>query len=239
MYSIYSLYSTVQIMCYSAESSITNYVLVSLMCGILYCIGDKYDKHFSTFMFIAVHMQLAEYFMWKDQKCILGYNKIATIGAFLLLLLQCISVPILGNVFRTTTLNPDWVYIVCAIISVPWIIAIVHYVIQHNDNICSVNRNGFLHWHWQYERLSIPYFLYWFMMLSYFGLMFLSWLYLKNEKRGYFLFIISFSSFLLHYLQFPKPDQWTTMWCFYIYATIGIYGTVRVIDSWGLQGNLM
>ena len=64
-------------MCYNSSSSITNYVYVTLLSIIMYLYGDKYDKHISLFAIIVVQMQLAEYFMWKDQKCGIT-NKIAT-----------------------------------------------------------------------------------------------------------------------------------------------------------------
>ena len=74
-------------MCYSAQSSISNYIYTTTVSLILYLYGDKYDKHISLFTFVVLQMQLAEYFMWKDQKCGIT-NKLATIAARFILFLQ-------------------------------------------------------------------------------------------------------------------------------------------------------
>ena len=78
-------------MCYSAESSIKNYALGMLLSLGLYTLGNNYDKHFAFFIFVVIQMQLAEYFMWKDQKCGI-MNTTATIIASIILVLQAFSV---------------------------------------------------------------------------------------------------------------------------------------------------
>ena len=89
-------------MCYNSSSSITNYVYVTLLSIIMYLYGDKYDKHISLFAFIVVQMQLAEYFMWKDQKCGIT-NKIATIAARVILFLQPLGILLGSYLFNTMT----------------------------------------------------------------------------------------------------------------------------------------
>ena len=91
-------------MCYSAESSINNYALGMLLSLGLYTLGNNYNKHFAFFIFVVIHIQLAEYFMWKDQKCGI-MNKIATISANIILVLQAFSVLFGGYLFNTLNLS--------------------------------------------------------------------------------------------------------------------------------------
>ena len=91
-------------MCYSAESSINNYGLGMLLSLGLYTLGNNYDKHFAFFIFVVIQMQLVEYFMWKDQKCGI-MNKIATISANIILLLQPVSVLLGGYLFNTMNVS--------------------------------------------------------------------------------------------------------------------------------------
>ena len=56
-------------MCYSPESSIQSFSLVSILSGLLFYYGNTIDKHVAIVFFTIVQIQLAEYFMWLDQSC--------------------------------------------------------------------------------------------------------------------------------------------------------------------------
>ena len=103
-------------MCFNSASSITNYVYVSLLAFIMYLYGDKYDKHISLFTLVVIQMQLAEYFMWKDQKCEI-INKLATIAARFILFLQPLSIIGFHYLFDTMNISNNAVFIISIIYS--------------------------------------------------------------------------------------------------------------------------
>ena len=213
-------------MCYNSESSISNYIYVTIVTLILYLYGDKYDKHFSLSALVAVQMQLAEYFMWKDQKCGI-MNKLATLAATFLLFLQPLSIVLGGYLFKTVNMDTSNYILPFLIFYVlTYFISFLNYSFK-NKNICSGNKNGHLQWNFlnNGESLNI---LDYYTTLFYFSVFFFYWLLLKNENLGIFNSVLIIFTFLFHYIRYP--ENYATMWCYYVSVAITIYITARLLD---------
>ena len=123
-------------------------------------------------------MQLAEYFMWKDQKCGI-MNTTATIIANIILLLQAFSVLFGGYLFNTLNLSNSLILN----ISVPYLLIglliIFYRYYNEKGKICTKAPNGYLIWFFtnkdifkgiiSYTQLSL-----------YLILLIIPWLYLKD-----------------------------------------------------------
>lgn len=47
---------------------------------------------------------------------------------------------------------------------------------------------------------------------------------------GILFSLLVITTFLFHYIQYPKPFQWATLWCYHISIAITIYAIIRFID---------
>ena len=90
-------------MCFSAEASITSYIIGTIFSIYLLIKGDKYDKHIGLFSLVFIQMQLIEFFMWIDQSC-QNTNYYASILVNLILTLQPLSIIVGAILFKTTTI---------------------------------------------------------------------------------------------------------------------------------------
>lgn len=219
-------------MCYSAQSSISNYIYTTTVSLILYLYGDKYDKHISLFTFVVIQMQLAEYFMWKDQKCGIT-NKLATIAARFILFLQPLSIFLGAYLFDTMNISNNTMIIISVIYTFSFVINLINYLLK-NKKICSLDKDGHLQWHFfenkDYKALPLTYILNIIQRIVYFAIFLFSWLLFYNTNLGIFFSLLTIIIFLFHYIQFPKNYQWTTLWCYHISIGITIYAIVRYFD---------
>ena len=212
-------------MCYSAESSISNYLYVSAVSLILYFYGDKYDKHFSFFILVAVQIQLAEYFMWKDQKCGI-INNIATLAARVLLFLQPLSIILGGYLFKTINTS-NYILVLSLFYILFFFINSLEYFLE-NKNICCVGKNGHVQWNF-FNSIEQPNILNHYIIVFYFLIFLFYWLLLKNKNLGIFISLLAILSILFHYIQYPENYQWTTLWCYHVSVGITIYIIARLI----------
>jgi len=220
-------------MCYSSTSSITNYAYVTLLAIVMYLYGDKYDKHISLFAIIVVQMQLAEYFMWKDQKCGIT-NKIATIAARVILFLQPLGILLGGYLFNTMNISNNVTLIITAIYSLAFSVNFSNYF-DENSKICSLNKDGHLQWHFykhniDFKLKNINDIFQLIVHSTYFIVFLFSWILFKNTALGMFTSLLTLLIFLFHFIQFPKNYQWTTLWCFHISVGYTIYAIARGLD---------
>lgn len=222
-------------MCYNSGSSITNYVYVTFLSIIMYLYGDNYDKHMSIFLLFVVQMQLAEYFMWKDQKCGI-INTIATIIARIILFLQPLAIFLGAYLFNTMNISNNIMLIISVLYTLAFSVNFSNYF-SNNSKICSLSKDGHLQWHFnnvkenaKLEFKSINNIFKLIVLLIYFIIFIFSWLLLKNIKLGIFISLLTLVIFLFHYIQFPKNNQWTTLWCFHISIGYTIYAIVRYFD---------
>jgi len=196
-------------MCFSAESSLTAYILGSIASLYLLIKGDKYDKHIGLYSLIFIQMQLAEFFMWIDQNCNKHLNHYASIFAQYILILQPISIIIGAILFKTTNIPNNLLYLFLLIGCSFFIFYKLHYK-YGKKNLCSKSiDNGYLEWDGFGKRTLLGYF-------TYFTLTFLIWPFVKN-KKGFFVFIFAIISLLFglnNNYQFNFA-QWESKWCFF------------------------
>ena len=82
---------------FSAESSLSAYILGVIASLYLLIKGDKYDKHIGLFSLTFIQMQIAEFLIWIDLDCNKNLNHYASILTEYILILQPLSI-ILGNI---------------------------------------------------------------------------------------------------------------------------------------------
>ena len=217
-------------MCYSAESSINNYALGMLLSLGLYSLGNNYDKHFAFFVFVVIQMQLAEYFMWKDQKCGI-MNTTATIIANIILILQAFSVLFGGYLFNTLNLSNSLILN----ISVPYLLIglliIMYRYYKTQGKICSKAPNGYLVWYFYHNKffkgMSSK-----LLLLLYLILLIIPWLYLKDFDIGFVIVLIIFGSLIIHRFYHNKENEWQSKWCYYTTSVILIYILYRLFTNY-------
>ena len=193
-------------MCYNKESSITTYCTVIILSTILFFFGDRYDKYIAIFFFVAIQMQLAEYFMWTDQKCGI-MNKYATILAYIILLLQPLTLLLAGYYLNTISIEKKCIFIFSLLLFVFWCIGLFYYIIN-NKNICSKsNIKGHLVWDFMEKINNIFY----INLVLYFIFLLLPFFYIKNlEKKLFMIFMMIFSI-----INHSKIDtSWYSLWCY-------------------------
>lgn len=217
-------------MCYSAESSINNYGLGMLLSLGLYTLGNNYDKHFAFFIFVIIQMQLAEYFMWKDQKCGI-MNKIATISANTILLLQPVSVLFGGYLFNTLNVSNS----LLLSISIPYLLigllVLIYRYYYETKQICTKAPYGYLIWFF-YDNKFFKGILNKFQLLLYLILLIIPWLYLKNLNSGFIIFLLIFGSLLIHSFYHNRENEWQTKWCYYTVNAVLLYILYRIVDTY-------
>jgi len=92
-------------MCYSAESSITSYLIgAPTSLYLLFFSKNKFHRYMGLVFFVVIQMQLLEYFIWIDQECT-GYNQIASTLVPVELSLQAISIIYGAYIFNTLSLS--------------------------------------------------------------------------------------------------------------------------------------
>ncbi len=194
-------------MCYSAESSIQSFSLVSILAGLLYYYGNKFDQHVAIAFFAIIQMQLAEYFMWLDQSCG-DINKYATIYAYIVLIMQPLAILLSGYYLKTLNISQNYLIGSVFIIASLWIYGLLQYVFGETSK-CSTTKNGHLLWDFLRKKEYYPNTL---LMSVYFIGLFLPWLFMKDKIKGNFMFFLLVISFAIHYYMFN--DNWHTEWCF-------------------------
>ena len=204
-------------MCYSAQSSIQNYIVVLSVCSVLYALGDNFDKHIALFFFVVIQMQIAEYFMWIDQQC-KTTNTMATYYAYVVLALQPLSVLWGGYFFKSLSISFNATMLITVIYLLPIVKAFMDYT---NTTIkpCSKSINGHLRWDFWHHNYNLDSVLYIILML-------LPWLLMKNIRKGVFVFLLLFSSMIYHYVY--HPEHWGSLWCYIIRNVVLLYTAVTL-----------
>ena len=195
-------------MCWSAEASISAYILGSIASIYLFLIGDKYDKHIALFSFTFIQMQLAEFLMWIDQDCNKNINHYTSIFAEYILILQPLSIILGAILFNTTNIPNNLLYLFSLIFIISLIIYSIR-VFYNKRKLCSKSiNNGYLEWDKIKKIELIDYILYFIFML-------LIWIFVKNAK-GLFVFVFSIISLLFGLNNNYKFNfaQWESKWCF-------------------------
>ena len=181
----------------------------------LFKIGDKYDKNIAIFILVFTQIQLAEYFMWIDQKC--GkMNHYATIYAQIIISLEPISILVGALIYKTLCLPNMCIYIMLTMLVLP-LLSILIMIIKNKRKLCSKEKKtGHLDWDdvppmYPILRSGGPYSIYWIIILL------LTWLFLKNRVKGLICFGILVSTLLYSTLDTSDMrfdlEQWESKWC--------------------------
>jgi len=212
-------------MCYSAESSIQSFTLVSILSGLLYYYGNKFDKHIAIAFFTIIQMQLAEYFMWLDQSCGV-MNEYATIYAYFVLMMQPLAILLSGYYLKTFNISQNYLIGGVFIIAIPWMYGLLRYIFR-KKNKCSTPEKGHLLWDFLRNKDYYPNPL---LLSVYFIGLFLPWLFIKDKIRGIFMFLLFVVSFAIHYYMYN--DNWHTKWCFGTRNGTVLYIIFILFDTW-------
>jgi len=193
-------------MCYNQTISFITFAIMAI--STIYLIYRNYpnDRWVAIVFISAGIMQLLEYFMWKDQSC--GKtNHIATMFAFLLLLIQPIAVLIgayyFGDlVFDRKKLAPIiWIYgIIIGIFAINW----MNYASK--KRLCSRPNGRHLEWDFK-PMMKIFSFMYYLVFL----LFFMSRLWYLGVIVGILLI-----GSLLFSVFYVKNPSWKSWWCFLV-----------------------
>jgi hypothetical protein len=199
-------------MCYNTTISLLTFAVMAI--STIYLIYRNYpnDRWFAIIFISAGIMQLVEYFMWRDQSCGLT-NHLATIGAFLISLIQPIAMIIgayfFGNLVidRKKLLPIIWIYGI-----IIGIFAIIGINYGMKNRLCSLP-NG-KHLDWNIAKLfggKIGFFVF---SIVYYAMIIL----LLLSRPLYLGFIIAIMLFgtLFFSVFFIKNPSWKSIWCWIV-----------------------
>lgn len=201
-------------MCFSKESSITAYILSFLVSVFLYFTGNNFDKHIAFFSIVFIQIQLAEYFMWKDQNCS-KMNHYASIYANIVLILQPISILFGAYLFETLTIPKKYIISILLILMIPFFTILIKNI-KNKRKLCSKKqKSGYLEWDFiggGIDKWPVSF------TLFYMIFMLIPWLFLKDQMKGILSFFIIITSFLVSRIDSNdinmKFKQWESKWCF-------------------------
>jgi hypothetical protein len=194
-------------MCYSAESSLSTFLVGSTasLYLLLFSNSPTY-KHLGLFFITVVFIQLLEYFMWIDQDCGI-MNHIASKMVMVILTLQIISIFLGGYIFNTTVLNKNTLYYILLIIFGPLLLSIITKLYSDNRQYCSkANKYGHLEWAYTEEYYKVIYY-------SYYLIFLLTPFLLKDRIKAMIILAAGLTTYLSSRLYNVKTSD--TRWCFF------------------------
>jgi len=187
------------------------------------------DRWFSIIFISAGVMQLIEYFMWRNKSC--GFaNHLATIGAFLLLLIQPIATIIGAYFFGNLVIDKKkllpiiWIYGI-----IIGIIAIIGIKSAMKNWLCSLP-NG-KHLDWNIAKLFGGKKVIYLFFFLYYALFFL--LLLSSPWYLGFIIAIMLIGTLVFSVFFIKNPSWKSLWCW----TVNFIPIIYIIISYFIQKN--
>lgn len=199
-------------MCYSTTISLLTFAIMIISTIYLFYRNYPNDRWFSIIFISAGIMQLIEYFMWRNQSCGMT-NHIATILAFIVLLIQPIAVLIgayyFGDlIFDRKKLAPIiWIY---GIIIGLFVIIGINYGIK--NRLCSLPNRKHLDWNIS-KLFGGKTGIYVFFILYY--AMFLLLLLSRPWYLGFIIAIMLLGT-LFFSIFFIKNASWKSIWCWIV-----------------------
>ncbi len=200
-------------MCYNQEASLISYIVGTVCTLLLFRSKNRYNRHIALFSLAFIQMQLTEYFMWTDQEC--GKtNHYATIVGHFILISQPLAVLYGAYKYQTLAISSkklmSWIFLAL----VPLINTVIVHLIT-NRQLCTEEQfSGHLLWDFPMddsylEQLAI------FHGTVYMTLLFVPWLYMKDQYRGIMSFVIMVTTLIFGMLgegSFMK--EWKSKWCY-------------------------
>ena len=188
-------------MCFSAKLSLTSFLVGIITSLLLIRYGNEESKETNKaigyfFMFVSI-MQLIEYLMWKDLKCVSGLNKIASIFGPLFNHLQPIILLILGYLYIGDGIVDKNIILILNALYFGYVIK------KYNPDLTctTVNNVGHLDWQWKYGFNYNIYHLMMFVNASQF---------IKNKN----LMISLVLSYIILYFNILNKNNIGELWCF-------------------------
>jgi len=202
-------------MCFSAKASIISYGLGMVASTLLFLSKNKFNKHIGLFCLVFVQIQLAEFFMWSDQKCGL-MNHYGSVFAHFNLMLQPLSIFIGAYLYQTTIIPNNYLYFLIVLYSFVFIMPIYHHFFKNARRLCSKNiSSSYLEWDFNIDKKWWFYQVYRFIYLI--SLIF-SWLLLKDKTKGPLMFGLLLGSIIMANLysnnKMSYLNNWESIWCF-------------------------
>ena len=197
-------------MCFSAESSITAFIIGISASIILLMSKDKSNKCIGLF-FISINlMQLLEFFIWTDQTCGI-INNIASRLILPVLLLQIITGALGLYLFDTTFLPKN---LIKMIIIMTFFVLIINIYICFNNNLewCTKpNENNSLQWanleyilsNYKINLQGYPYYV----------ILILITIFFKPLWKGILISMFGLTTYIL--TRYPNWDTSNSRWCFF------------------------
>ncbi len=214
-------------MCYNPSISLITFSVMAISTIFLIYRNYPNDRWFAILFISAGVMQLIEYFMWSNQSCGLA-NHLATMGAFLLLLIQPLAILIGAYYFGTLVFSQNdkekilpiiWIYGI-----IIGIIAIIGIRSGMKNRLCSLP-NG-KHLDWNIAKLfggKKVIYLFFFLYYAMFFLLLLS----KPWYLGFIIAIMLLGS-LFFSVFFIKNPSWKSLWCW----TVNFIPIIYIIISY-------
>jgi len=211
-------------MCYSTTISLLTFAIMIISTIYLFYRNYPNDRWFSIIFISAGIMQLIEYFMWRSQSCGLT-NHLATISAFIILLIQPIATIIGAYFFGSLIIDRKklfpiiWIY---GIIIGLFVFIGINYGIK--NRLCSLPNGKHLDWNIS-KLFGGKTGIYVFLILYYvmFSLLLLS----RPWYLGFIIAIMLLGT-LFFSVFFIKNPSWKSIWCW----TVNFIPIVYIIISY-------
>ena len=190
-------------MCFNPEVSIITYIVGVLGC--LYLMKQDYTSE-SIFFLWVIHMQLIEFFLWKNQPCNNNNKIIGKIGMIVNNMEPIILW--LAIIYFSRKRLPNWMHFIMILFLLTTLYISYKSYIKDHCTIVTPESSPHLDWLWNnkgdYNVLYYLFFLIVCILLSIYGLTF-----------GYHAALIFFISFIVSLIIYRKSKSVGAMWCFF------------------------
>ena len=198
-------------MCYSAESSITSFIIGGSACSYLLLSNNNYNKHIGLFFFSVLLIQLVEFFLWIDQDC--GWlNNMASRSINFVLTIQICCLFLGAYLFNTIYISKNTLKILIFISTLFLLFNL--YPFFETSNRCSrPYTDNSLKWD-KFEKTDNLYNKIYNVSQYFYLLSFLIIpLLFKKIWIGLLILILSFTSFFT--TRYANIESYTSRWCYF------------------------
>lgn len=193
-------------MCYSAESSLTSFLIGgSLSLYLILCGKNNTNKHIGLFLFSVCLIQLLEYLMWIDQDC--GWkNDIASRSIILVLSLQLYTIFLGAYLYETTLISNTILKIILIILTPIFIYFGLKDYFEKDKKWCTrPNEDNSLQWANQGSSKMLSY--------VYYGIFLISPFMFKELWKGFIILIFGLLTFLI--TRYENTLTSNSRWCYF------------------------
>lgn len=195
-------------MCYSAESSLSTFLVgsTSSLYLLLFSNSPIY-KHAGLFFISVAFIQLLEYLMWTDQKCGI-INDTASRLIVPVLSLQPIAIFLGGYIFNTTVLDKNTLYYILLLLTIGLSHALYKKFSDKRSYCSKPNIDGALAWAYMEEHNFKNIF-----TMLYYIIFLIAPFMLKDKVKGMIILAAGLTTYL--YSRFSVTSSHNSRWCFF------------------------